>query len=1537
MKYFLLICFPICLFAQKGETNYYQQNAVIQAPLYDCYNRNLDAGNAARDKGDCSTAVKYYQEALNCTDVQNNNRRIADLEILIRQCENEPVQAAEKTANERPPLTVGTTSSRRYLPSATFLRYAGDSCFSITRKEADRAYAQRCWDDAAKLYRAAKSCADANQSERRSMNEAITRCRNSAEDELRFREQEAIRLARHAIADNLAGDAQKVLSQFDRTLAYRLADFANEYIAPDDNPKCIQALLDAWYYKPTVENRALQVPFCYQLAGNLPATTLVCPLGKGKNGKIYAYAPQQTILWSWNAQTFEPLEPVTLHESYNTFAASPDGKTLIFFADKSVLIWRSATQFIKVPIKTIAAWAFNPTGDILYYFDPSEAGIFSISLQDLFGPKRGSNKKITPELFFAVPNLEFTSFEVTGNTLWLGFWERLEIWQRKPADKTWAMEKSITFDQRPGFFQKVSMFPATQTIVLLGDTSFVYNIAAAGGANSNLSPALTINGQMLCVGSGAKLAARMLPSSDALPDRLLVFSLTDGNTQFGAFTHLGEWAEFPLGAFTPDNHWLFAVSLNGALYAWDLSERQSDWLSGVETAENIVMSSDGARLVVQTKTQLEVRNIDHQGKAQVLLQNVAPDAELLGVSNDWVAFRREKDQLCFISLSGKPQQDCTIAPSTNDEIAVAFSDDDRQVALADGSNTVTIRSLESGAVLASKTFDESIRALHFIPQTTQLIVLLQTSQSLGQNARTTAKLWDYAAATPRQRVVRLHNYTIQMMCVSQLGDLMAFSDGHDVRIFSVYNMLDELARINRNKDMEITSIAFEEDGATIATGYKDGTIDIWDIQKGEVLFKLQAVNQLGDCWVKSMAFLSNGKQIRQVNNNFTVATRDLDPVTIRSQAQTVYRRLLPFTPDQIREYGLEDALNYMGNFERLAESGEWPLIRAFFEFYSLQARRSNNIQRVDEYCQRALRLYQQLDAATQASLRATMLEMLRDFNWKCLLRNKIPAAENVVALMNESFDHPPEAKEAAAYAALLKGDIRNATSLFTDWAYWSHHSRYIAFENNWSALDTLQLKVHQLAEYDLLDEPQRTCICGMFGGLIDLKNICPSGNSKIAASAFDPSQQLRWNILRNRHQSILVLDFAKKDKLLQQAYADARALQRFNLPDGRQILHETALNLAENYYNWGVFEVQSPLGTEYFKKSIALLEDMKHPTSPPIDSAQLGVLAKNYLSIGNQLLAKNQLNEAAAAFENGIGMVNLWTKATRDTFYQNESAANLAFSLNTQLGLTRLYLGKTVAAKQAFEATERIQLYNPPVYAGLVPLMQGDETSAFVDFGSLNDESAVAKVLVTIEELAQRFPEKRASLDSFEIRLKSAVLNVKLLDTNMLDYWYAAEHFQKYVNLKQWDNVLSWSQSALKAASRAMTGPASYGVKDYWLNEHINQAYYLILSHWQDPATLSKSIEYSEKAQAYVSQSYPGYFNKELIKTNLGHAYWLRNQPGDREKSIQIYRSFLTAEPNDGNDHWALLLKDFRDLQRLGVQFPQMEQLLDAIRPYGTE
>ncbi len=255
MRYLLIIhfVFVACLLtAQSKAPDPVQSKQNYPAPTQsapppaqkqvprDCYVRKLDAGTSALRRGDNQAALRLFEEAKGCPEVQGNSRRTNELDSKIEQLKAMlgKKNTAQSSSSDLDRKTEEIEVTRRTFQfSKAFVRNTDENCFQITVKEADRAFGDSCWNVASKLYRAAKNCADANQSDRERMNARIEACTEAEADELLQKEQKAVRTARHAIADKLASDAASLLRKGDRSLAWRLADFSNFFVAPDDNPR----------------------------------------------------------------------------------------------------------------------------------------------------------------------------------------------------------------------------------------------------------------------------------------------------------------------------------------------------------------------------------------------------------------------------------------------------------------------------------------------------------------------------------------------------------------------------------------------------------------------------------------------------------------------------------------------------------------------------------------------------------------------------------------------------------------------------------------------------------------------------------------------------------------------------------------------------------------------------------------------------------------------------------------------------------------------------------------------------------------------------------------------------------------------------------------------------------------------------------------------------------------------------------------------------------------------------------------------------
>ena len=103
-----------------------------------------------------------------------------------------------------------------------------------------------------------------------------------------------------------------------------------------------------------------------------------------------------------------------------------------------------------------------------------------------------------------------------------------------------------------------------------------------------------------------------------------------------------------------------------------------------------------------------------------------------------------------------------------------------------------------------------------------------------------------------------------------------------------------------------------------------------------------------------------------------------------------------------------------------------------------------------------------------------------------------------------------------------------------------------------------------------------------------------------------------------------------------------------------------------------------------------------------------------------------------------------------------------------------------------------------------------------------------------------------------------------------------------------------------------------------------------------NPGSFDQSIASAQQAEDYAEKEYDSYAYRDWFKTNVAHACALRNQPGDHEKAIAIYRDFLNKASYD-YDRWELLQKDFRDMYRNGLRWPDLKSIIDAIKPAGVE
>ncbi len=1575
-----LFFFPLVfLFARTPSAQNYTQNAppVQQAQVVaDCYTRNLDYGNAALRRGEVREALRLFTEAKNCPEAQDNSRRQSEIDTHIARCEaqlgvkkntSESIksedQALSTSSQKRTFSTELPIVRRNYAANRSFLKDTVSECFQRMVEEADRAYRLNFWEDAAALYRAAKNCADADQKNRQLMSERIAVCRNAAESALFTKQQEAERQARHAIAANLADDAEDLLVSDDRSLAFRLADFANQYIAPDDNMDCVQAMFDAWYYQPSEASRYRQEElyhpvFCYELADNLGDNTQV-KFEQQKDGTqwLWAFVPKTGDMFAWELPSMKLVQAYGVGEGngYLGFDISPDG-TLLFWGNKFFEL-RRGTRIRKIELPAVSNWCFSARGDEFFFENLAERKIYILNVREAlaqqYSRKGSKNANILQAPVEARPIVSdvpkgLIAMQYVAGKFWLGFADRVEVLGKSEPGKPWNLEKRIPFnginlpenlDQRE---LRLSISPK-EGFAVLGWSMGTWIIPFANQDSTAKSISCESTYPLAVSGQTRQIACQYNGSYQ--PGFWILDALT-GDTIRRQHLPPNTYYDVLKSNFSSDANWLATPSPGGNVSLWALQDASTVWANKLPLtpSRNPVFSPDGTRLFVPSFDSLVIFKTNAPDDSPLSREGFGQP--LSGTSNQWAMLQVSPDSAEALNfITGRKIQ----FPLKNAGVSFLYAFDaegEKLMAYLSDWNKVEIRSLQTGALLKSKIFEGgAISELRFLPETDNLLIVQYNSLDESNNEASSVKLWSPLHENEKSRALRLHEYPIRSTAVDALGRQAAFTNGSDIRIFNLQNIENELLKIRSAFAESVLAIAFRPNSQLLAAAYSTGKIIFWDLQTGQESLQLQAL-QANDPFsngseIASIGFSNNGSILHIVINDGRLLAYALDPSYIREVAQDENRQLLSFSPEQIVRYNLEAALYYPGNFDRLAESGDGPLVRSFFQHFRGQAVESNNIVQVRNYCERALYLYERLDENTRQIWQVDMRVMYEDYARKLLLRGNTTEAAKITAFIRKKFGYKPDLLEA--HLALLNRDFPAASTLYSKYILTSGFESDLeqnniasSFEIRWN-YETVEKELMQLKDFELIDSIQANCFCGMVSLSGDFFKFCPLGKN-YPSNYLSATDRIRWEIVQKRSAAENTLRHAAKAALLQEARQKAKNLTRINPAEGQIWLEKMTLELAQAHRTWGVFEQKSPEALEQFENAAQLLLDIGEFRKLP-DTNRLSLLASTYLVWGSQLLEAGKSADALAQF-------NLGLQAAEDLYHGIISADttvlpiymnNLIGPLFLQAGTAYLLEGNPVEARKAYDnAGLSFTDILSPSYQANVAVFENDETQAFLDYGKLASAEQTARGLFDLSRLAAKFEDKRVRIDSFASNLREALrsVNPKLINVEA-DYWLAKSKIDYFAAQSKWDSAVVYSKIALQQAKLCTEQPktADKWVAP-WLDEHIDVSYYLLLSAWNKAEALEECIQYGERAQEILAKKDGSgfyYLYRELLKTNLAHALILRNHPGDRERAIDLYNQFLQSNA-DENDNWDTLEKDFRELKRAGVPWPAIPEL-EALKP----
>jgi tetratricopeptide (TPR) repeat protein len=415
-----------------------------------------------------------------------------------------------------------------------------------------------------------------------------------------------------------------------------------------------------------------------------------------------------------------------------------------------------------------------------------------------------------------------------------------------------------------------------------------------------------------------------------------------------------------------------------------------------------------------------------------------------------------------------------------------------------------------------------------------------------------------------------------------------------------------------------------------------------------------------------------------------------------------------------------------------------------------------------------------------------------------------------------------------------------------------------------------------------------------------------------------------------------VLGHSKKVALLEAAFADAGKLYRQNASRWREQMEKTSLALAAAYTDWGIFEQDNTYSEKRYRQALQLLDTFG--TFKNHEPQRLKAISINRLRLGNCMLDTDRLSEAARQFGLGLETTDrLLNGAPADSVaaYRNDHRAQHL----TQLGMVRWLEGNAAEAKTTYEQAYDAMIYVPyPFFFGHVALLENNEPEALEQYKSIDREDLLGQAMFEINRLADRLPKRKPRLEAFASMLRDTILKQHPeMVPEVVDYWYAELQTAYTFANKRWENAIAWNEKSVAATVILSERPdIAYLWKTHRLNAALSRSYFLIFAGKNNPGAYEQAIICAQQGESYAAAEYDSYPYRDWFKTNIAHAGLLRNQPGDREKAIAVYREFLAKESYDF-DRWEILQKDFRQLSANGLRLPDLKGVIEAIKPAGVQ
>jgi WD40 repeat protein len=752
-----------------------------------------------------------------------------------------------------------------------------------------------------------------------------------------------------AYANDLAYKSQIALRDGDRAAAFRLAEFAHQFV-DKDNPNVLRSIVNSLYYynfnSQANQDKDILSNLIYSNNEEAKSPLFWASNLQGHLANIQCVAFSSDCKWLasgsndnsariWNLQSRKVAFTLSGYNgSIQCLTFSPDSKRLATgSSDNTIKIWDLENGQV---IQTLKGHSKN-----IVSIDVSKDGKYLASL--------ASDKKLfvwdlqngNPLLTLQIGKFgSCIAFSPDCKQLAIGFLDNngAQLWDLK-------IKKPIKFfngHSKP--VMSIVFSPDGRQIATasLDNTSIIWDskngkpiAILAGHSKPVVGVAYSPDGKQLATASYDN-TARIWDT-----EKGRVVSTLRGHSDYVS-----------CAAFSPDGKYLATGSGDKVIKIWDLdNSKLIPTLKGhLNSITSIAFSPDGNYLATGSQDNTakiwDLQNIKEIITLKGHLNSItsitfSPDGNYLATGS--------QDNTAKIWDLQNIKEAITLKGHSNGVTSVAYSPDGNRLATGSSDNTAKIWDIKNKKVILSlKGHSENVNSISFSPDGRYLVT--------GSDDNT-ATIWDVQNGSAILRL-KGHSKRINSVAFSSNGRYIATgSSDKCVKIWKFPNG-EEIKNIEGSMGGPVWCVVFSPNCKQVAISYLDNIVKIWDLQSEKFVLTFE-VHSYG---VNCVSFSPNGNRIATGAGNLLVSrgedntSKILDIEAQNCITSTHKQNLASLNLYQLLAYGLEEILDQQPDNEaKLIANGEVWQIAAFADLYADKIAKS--LPKKQDY-ERAKRLYQ---------------------------------------------------------------------------------------------------------------------------------------------------------------------------------------------------------------------------------------------------------------------------------------------------------------------------------------------------------------------------------------------------------------------------------------------------------------------------------------------------------------------------------------------------------------------------------------------------